>query len=121
MPTILVCDDDATTRELIRHVLAADGHAVIETDDGVEALSFAKSSRPALIILDLVLPSLSGLDVLEWLRAEPELQRTPVLLVTATRAIDDERTARTFGANALLLKPFTVDDLRAAVREQLSA
>src|ERR687886_4089 len=95
-PSVLVCDDEPNLRELIRVSLGA-GWTVHEAGDGEEALTLARSLAPDLVVLDLMMPRLNGLDVLSTLKADPALSRTRVLVVTAQPASEVE--AREHGAD----------------------
>jgi CheY-like chemotaxis protein len=107
-PTVLICDDEANLRELIR-VSLPPGYDVVEASDGEEALELARSLRPELVILDMMLPRLNGLNVLTELQADPELAETRVLVVTAQP--DSEEEAWANGADGVVLKPFGPDEL----------
>src|SRR5436309_2758071 len=107
-PSVLVCDDEPNLRELIR-VSLGPGYAVHEAGDGEEALALARSLRPDLIILDLMMPRLNGFDVLADLKADSALARTRVLVVTAQPASEQE--ARAAGADGVIVKPFTPEEL----------
>jgi DNA-binding response OmpR family regulator len=120
MATILVCDDKEGVRSLIRHEMEEEGHVVIEAENGIEVLALASQTRPDLVILDLVLPGRSGLEVLQSLRRQEALATVPVLLLTGARIIADEETAASFGADAFLPKPFERTELRRTVRELLA-
>jgi CheY-like chemotaxis protein len=107
-PSVLVCDDEPNLRELIR-VSLGPRYAFVEAADGEQALALARSLRPHLVILDLMMPRLNGLDVLSKLKADPELTATPVLVVTAQPASEDE--ARAKGADGVIVKPFGPEEL----------
>jgi CheY-like chemotaxis protein len=107
-PSVLVCDDEPNLRELIR-VSLGPGWTVREASDGEEALTLARSLEPDLVILDLMMPRLNGLDVLSRLKADPGLARTRVLVVTAQPASEVE--AREHGADGVIVKPFAPEDL----------
>jgi len=107
-PSVLVCDDEPNLRELIRVSLGA-GWSVHEAGDGEEALALARTLAPDLVILDLMMPRLNGLDVLSTLKADPALARTRVLVVTAQPASEVE--AREHGADGVIVKPFAPEDL----------
>src|ERR671935_487077 len=107
-PSVLVCDDEPNLRELIR-VSLGPGWTVHEAEDGEEALARARALAPDLVILDLMMPRLNGLDVLSRLKADPELTATPVLVVTAQPASEDE--ARAKGADGVIVKPFGPEEL----------
>jgi CheY-like chemotaxis protein len=107
-PSVLVCDDEPNLRELIR-VSLGPGWTVHEAGDGEEALTLARSLAPDLVVLDLMMPRLNGLDVLSTLKADPALARTRVLVVTAQPASEVE--AREHGADGVIVKPFAPEDL----------
>lgn len=114
--TILICDDDATIRRLIRMVLGADGFAFRETADVHTALAALQESPPDLVILDVNVPGDGGgLGVLAHVRASPALSRTRVLLVTGISQARDDDWGRSVGADNHLLKPFDLQGLRDAV------
>jgi two-component system, OmpR family, response regulator len=115
--TVLVCDDRPALRELVRAALAEDDHEVVDAHNGAESIRLAKKLRPDVVILDLVLPDRSGLDVLKEIRRDSALTGTRVILCTArtvTLAGDD---ARGLGVDRYLAKPFSPRDLVAAVDE----
>ena len=107
-PSVLVCDDEPNLRELIRVSLGS-GWAVHEAGDGEEALTRARALAPDLVILDLMMPRLNGLDVLSTLKADPTLAHTRVLVVTAQPGSEVE--AREHGADGVIVKPFAPEDL----------
>jgi CheY-like chemotaxis protein len=115
-PRILVCDDDANLRELVRAVLGP-GHSFIEAADGNEALLVARELHPDLIVLDLMLPGLSGFDVLKEIRSDPALAEIPVIVITAWSHLESQ--AWSAGADRFVPKPFDLDRLTRAVEELL--
>ena len=115
--TILVCDDDPSLRELVRAVLGP-GYRFVEAADGVEALQLARELRPDLIVLDVMLPGLSGIEVLEALRTEDELRSMRVVVITAWSHAEME--VQVAGADRFVSKPFDPDDLSRAVEELLA-
>lgn len=112
--TILICEDEAALRELVRVSLGA-GFGFIEASDGMEAIELAKTHKPDVIVLDLMLPGLSGLDVLAQLRGDANGTRFPIVVISAWGDARDEAFAA--GADRFVLKPFIPDDLRAVVEE----
>ena len=114
--TILVCDDELPLRELVKAILGAE-YRFVEAADGESAVAVARDARPDLLILDVMLPRLTGLEVLAELRSDPELARTPVIVVTAWS--HSERAAVEAGASRFLEKPFDPDELRGLVEELL--
>ena len=117
--TILVCDDQETLRALVCAALAEGDYSLVEARDGDEALQLARSIRPDLVILDMVMPGRSGLDVLEELRCDPDLAPTPVVLCSASTRSLDPQAARDFGADRYLPKPFSPLELASVVGELL--
>ena len=114
--TILVCDDDPSLRELVRAVLGP-RYRFVEAADGAEALSLAREDRPDLIVLDVMLPGRSGIEVLEELRTDVDLTMIPVVVITAWSHA--ELDAQVAGADRFVSKPFDPDELSSAVEELL--
>lgn len=123
--TILVCDDEDVLRRLIRAGLERRaraqerGYEISEARDGEEALALARQLRPDLVILDLMMPGRSGLDVLEELRSDPDLLATPVIVLTGRAQTEDREAVERAGADRYLTKPFLIPELTAAVDELL--
>jgi CheY-like chemotaxis protein len=115
--TILVCDDDPSLRELVRAVLGP-RYRFIEAADGTEALEIAREERPDLIVLDVMLPGLSGIEVLERLRNDATLASIRVVVITAWSHAEID--AQVAGADRFVSKPFDHDELSAAVEELLA-
>ncbi len=105
--TVLVSDNEEPLRALVAAALASDGYRILEAGDGEETLRLARSERPDLIVLDMMMPALSGIDVLEALRRDAELSRTPVLMLTARAQASDRADALRAGADEFLTKPFS--------------
>jgi putative two-component system response regulator len=116
-PTILVCDDDPSLRELVRAVLG-NRYRFVEAADGSEALELARELPPDLIVLDVMLPGVSGIEVLEALHADPALAAIPVVVITAWSHA--ELDAELAGADRFVRKPFDPDALSTAVEELLA-
>lgn len=114
--TILLCDDEPNLRELVRAVLGP-RYRFAEVDDGHQALTLVRELRPDLLVLDLMLPGVSGIDVLTEIRGDPELASLPVVVVTAWSHA--EAGAFAAGADRFVSKPFDPDALIAAVEELL--
>ncbi len=113
---VLVVEDDPSVRGLLHTLLTAEGYDVATASDGLAGLVKAASSQPALILLDLMMPDLGGVRVLEELADDPELTGTPVIVVTGK--IDSIPAMRDLlGEERVFLKPFAVAELLARVAE----
>ena len=113
---ILVVDDDVKTVELVKLYLNRDGYRVLTAYDGVEALRLARESHPDLIVLDLMLPGIDGLEVCRILRAESDV---PIIMLTAMTTDHDRLTGLDLGADDYVTKPFSPRELAARVRAVL--
>jgi len=109
---ILIVDDDKKTVELVKLYLTRDGHKVITAYDGKEALNLARESHPDLIVLDLMLPGVDGLEICRTLRAESDV---PIIMLTARTTDDDKLTGLVSGADDYVTKPFSPRELAARV------
>jgi DNA-binding response OmpR family regulator len=110
---ILVVDDDIKTVELVRLYLKRDGYQVLTAYDGVEALRLARESYPDLVVLDLMLPDIDGLEVCRTLRHESDV---PIIMLTARTTDQDKLTGLDLGADDYVTKPFSPKELAARVR-----
>jgi DNA-binding response OmpR family regulator/DNA-binding CsgD family transcriptional regulator len=121
MAIVLVVDDEPDVRELIQANLEADGHKVVLAADGREALANLQAIRPDVIVLDVMMPSIDGWEVLERLKreADEELTTIPVLMLTARGEPEDRLRGGIEGAIRYLVKPFDPDELCREVREAL--
>ena len=114
--TILIVDDDHKLVDLVRQYLEREGYRVLEAYDGRQALEMARRQHPDLMILDLMLPTLDGLDVCRMLRAESNL---PIIMLTARVTEDDRLLGLGMGADAYITKPFDLSDLVWRIRDVL--
>ena len=121
LATVLVCEDEEPLRRLIRAVLELEEHRIVDAADGGRALELLRLVRPELVILDVMLPDRSGLDVLRELRRRPETAATPVLMLSARVQAADRADALAGGADGYLPKPFALEELTAAVTELLES
>jgi DNA-binding response OmpR family regulator len=121
MATILVVDDEPALRRLLRTALERAGYGVLEAADGPQALLLARTEEPGLILLDVALPGLSGLEVCRRLRAEPATKRTPVLLISGVLPPNDAAKLAEAGGSGWLMKPFTPATLLERVEALLAA
>ena len=110
---ILVVDDDPKTVSLVKLYLESDGHKVLCAYDGLEALRLAREERPNLIVLDLMLPGMDGLQVCRTLRTESDV---PVIMLTAKTTEGDKLTGLELGADDYLTKPFSPRELAARIK-----
>jgi len=116
MAKILVVEDDATIQDMVAYNLERDGHEVITKSDGASGLEAARNEHPDLIILDLMLPKMSGLDVCRILRPEHSM---PIIMLTARDNLADKVHGLELGADDYLTKPFAMRELRARVQAAL--
>ncbi|MCX8071714.1 MAG: response regulator transcription factor [Candidatus Binatia bacterium] len=116
---VLVVEDDPDILELLRFNLQQEGYAVTTATDGAAALEKARRQTPDLVVLDLALPTLPGLEVCRRLREDPVLRRVPVIMVTAKADEADRIVGLELGADDYVTKPFSVRELLARVRAVL--
>jgi len=114
--TVLVVDDDTKIRELVRLYLSRDGYRTLEAADGASALEMSRSNRCDLVLLDIMLPGLNGLEVCRQLREEGDV---PIMLLTARSGDSDKVIGLDLGADDYVVKPFSPRELMARVRAQL--
>jgi DNA-binding response OmpR family regulator len=114
--TILICEDDDNLRQLIRVVIGA-GYTIVEAGDGDEALALTREHQPDLIVLDLMMPRMSGLDVLRRLRSDVSVDGTHIIVMSAWP--DAEGASLEAGADRYLQKPFEPDELTRIVESLL--
>src|SRR5207302_9825522 len=107
MPTILIADDEASIVELVRVTLEDERIQVVEALDGETALALAETHRPDLVLLDVNLPDMSGLEVCAQLRRDPRLASMKIVMLTAAAQADDVRRGLAAGADHYLTKPFS--------------
>jgi diguanylate cyclase (GGDEF)-like protein len=119
MATILVVDDEPAVRRVVRTTLETRSHAVSVAEDGSHALAAVSHERPDLILLDWMLPDMSGLDVCRGLRANPNTAHIPIIFLTAVDAVDNKVASLDAGADDYMTKPFEPQELLARVNVQL--
>ncbi|WP_172832292.1 response regulator transcription factor [Nakamurella panacisegetis] len=112
MTTVLVVDDDATVREVVARYLTRDGHRVLERANGIDGLAAARSERPDLVVLDLMMPGLDGLTVCRELR---KISSVPVIMLTALGEESDRVVGLEHGADDYVTKPFSPRELALRV------
>ena len=116
MPEILIVDDSPTARQQLRIILQGDDYNVTEAVDGEEGLSKAKLGDFDLIIADLNMPKLNGIQMIEELRKVPAIKETPIFLLTTEGSPEMAQKGKTAGANAWIVKPFNSSILLSAVQ-----
>ena len=119
MTTILVVDDEPSIVELVRFTLEDADVRVVEASDGAEALVLARRVKPDLVLLDVQMPRLNGLEVCRQLRREPSFARTPIIMLTAAGQQADRARGLGAGADEYLTKPFSPLALLALVEALL--
>jgi two-component system, cell cycle response regulator DivK len=115
--TVLIVEDNELNMKLFHDLLEAHGYDIIGTRNGIEALDLARRHRPDLILMDIQLPEVSGLEVTKWLKDDPELRSIPVVAVTAFAMKGDEERIRQGGCEAYLSKPISVAKFIDTVRQ----
>lgn len=117
---VLIVEDNELNMKLFHDLLEAHGYAVVGVQEGMEALPMARLHRPDLILMDIQLPEVSGLDVIKWLKDDPELRAIPVIAVTAFAMKGDEEKIRRSGCEDYVSKPIAVAKFVETVRRFLS-
>jgi len=120
MALILVAEDDAGTRKLLVAVLERSGHDVLQAEDGAQAWEAIRTYRPDVVVSDINMPGMTGIELLEQVRDDQELALTPVVLLTSLQERRDVRRAMSKGADDYISKPFMADELLSAVAAQLN-
>lgn len=121
MATILTVDDSPSIRQMIKVVLGPMGHNVVEAGDGAQGLEKAKANRPDMVITDLNMPVMNGLDLIKALRAMPTLTGMPIVFLTTESNDALKQEAKKAGATGWITKPFNQDQLTAVVNKLVRA
>jgi DNA-binding response OmpR family regulator len=119
MSLIFVVDDDPDVRELVEYKLLQQGHDVQSAADGQEALRLVRGAKPALLLLDVMMPGLSGFDVLKELRADEATKSLPIIMLTAKAETDDVERGLALGASDYMIKPFSPRELMNRIQAHL--
>lgn len=118
-PTILVVDDEPYMIRLLQHHIERAGYRMIKATNGREALDRIREDKPGLVLMDVMMPEINGLEVLAQIRAESTTKDLPVIIMTANAQRFTREEAETAGVSAFLTKPFSPTQLMAEVRRQL--
>jgi len=106
--TILIVEDNELNMKLFNDLLESQGHRIVQTRDGLTALDLARAHHPDLILMDIQLPEVSGIEVTKWLKEDDTLKHIPVIAVTAFAMKGDEQKIREGGCEAYISKPISV-------------
>jgi two-component system cell cycle response regulator DivK len=117
---VLIVEDNELNMKLFNDLLEANGYTTVQTRSGVEAVELAKTHRPDLILMDIQLPEVSGLQVIQWIKNDESLKHIPVIAITAFAMKGDEEKIRQGGCEAYLSKPISVVKFLETVRIYLS-
>ena len=119
--TILIVEDNELNMKLFDDLLSAQGYRVLKNRDGVSAIETARRETPDLILMDIQLPEVSGLEVTKWIKEDDALRHIPVIAVTAFAMKGDEQKMRDGGCEAYISKPIAISSFLETIRQQLSA
>jgi two-component system cell cycle response regulator DivK len=117
---VLIVEDNELNMKLFNDLLEANGYRTIQTRNGVEAIELVRTHRPDLVLMDIQLPEVSGLDVIQWLKKDDDLKDIPVIAITAFAMKGDEEKIRQSGCEAYLSKPISVVKFLETVRTYLA-
>ena len=115
--TVLIVEDNELNMKLFHDLLDAHGYKTLQTRNGMEALALAREHRPDLILMDIQLPEVSGLEVTKWLKEDDQLRKIPVVAVTAFAMKGDEERIREGGCEAYISKPISISTFLETVRQ----
>jgi len=118
--TVLVVEDNELNMKLFHDLLEAHGYGILQTKDGMEALQIARDHKPDLILMDIQLPEVSGLEVTKWIKEDDNLKSIPVIAVTAFAMKGDEEKIREGGCEAYIAKPISVANFLETVQKFLN-
>jgi CheY-like chemotaxis protein len=119
LQTVVIADDESTMRLLVHATIDSDDYTVLEATNGAQAWAMIQEKKPSLVLLDVQMPELSGLEVLRLIKSYPALKKTKVILLTSKAQETDIETGLLAGADFYLTKPFSPLDLLSRVEEAL--
>lgn len=117
--TVLIVEDNELNMKLFHDLLEAHGYSTLQTRNGIEALKLARENHPDLILMDIQLPEVSGLEVTKWIKEDESISSIPVIAVTAFAMKGDEERIRQGGCEAYISKPISVAKFLETVRSFL--
>jgi len=117
---VLIVEDNDLNMKLFNDLLVAHGYGTLQTRDGIEALALARQHHPDLILMDIQLPEISGLQVTQWIKRDDDLRMIPVIAVTAFAMKGDEEKIRDGGCEAYIAKPISVASFLRTVEQSLT-
>ena len=117
--TVLIVEDNPLNMKLFNDLLEAHGYRTLQSTNGMEAMELARAHRPDVILMDIQLPEVSGLEVTKWIKDDDELRATPVIAVTAFAMKGDEERIRQAGCEAYISKPISVAKFIETVKSYL--
>jgi CheY-like chemotaxis protein len=120
MAKILFCEDDATIQKLISVAFRASGHEIVMAHDGRKGLDLIRTERPDLIVTDLLMPVMTGLELCRAVRSDPSFRGIPIIVLTASVQRQQIEESVKEGATDFLPKPFTTDQLRDIIEQHLA-
>ncbi len=118
--TVLVVEDNELNMKLFHDLLEVHGYNILQTKDGMDALRLAREHKPDLILMDIQLPEVSGLEVTKWIKEDDDLKSIPVIAVTAFAMKGDEEKIREGGCEAYIAKPISVTNFLETVQRFLN-
>lgn len=118
--TVLIVEDNELNMKLFHDLLEAHGYQTLQTRDGLDALKIARKSKPDLILMDIQLPEVSGLEVAKWIKEDDALKAIPIIAVTAFAMKGDEEKIRQGGCEAYIAKPISVSQFMETVERFLN-
>jgi two-component system cell cycle response regulator DivK len=116
---VLIVEDNDLNMKLFRDLLEAHGYGALHTRDGLEVMDVVRREKPDLILMDIQLPEISGLEITRWLKDDPGLRHIPVVAITAFAMKGDEEKIRAGGCEAYLAKPISVTKFVATIKRFL--
>jgi len=117
--TVLIVEDNELNMKLFNDLLEAKGYGIVQTSNGMEALNLAREHKPDLILMDIQLPEVSGLEVTKWIKEDESIAHIPVIAVTAFAMKGDEERIRQGGCEAYISKPISVASFLQTIQSHL--